>query len=105
MNTETANLTPEQSEDWKYHSTWYLGNGWAGDEARRLAWQDLCKKYPDPSDRRYPSAEQFLETLERSYHGGWLVAGFDSSTIRAKGCKKLGEVVDSLPFSQRLSQW
>ena len=46
MDSAVAKLPPEQSEDWGYYLNWYLSNGWVGDEAQRLAWRDLIKKYP-----------------------------------------------------------
>jgi len=53
MNTETK-LTPEQSAEWGYFVRWYGDNGWEGEEGRRLAWQDLCQKYPDLANATMP---------------------------------------------------
>jgi hypothetical protein len=46
VDSDVAKLAPEESEDWRYYLNWYLSNGWVGDEAQRLAWRDLIKKYP-----------------------------------------------------------
>ena len=31
MDIDTADLTPEQVEDWEYYLRWYRDNGWEGD--------------------------------------------------------------------------
>lgn len=46
VDIDVAKLAPEQSQDWEYYLNWYRNNGWVGDEAERLAWRDLIKKYP-----------------------------------------------------------
>ena len=53
MNT-VANLTPEQSQEWKSYVQWYSTNGWEGEEGRRLAWIDLVRKYPDLTGQAPP---------------------------------------------------
>lgn len=53
MNTETK-LTTEQSAEWNYYVQWYGNNGWEGEEGRRLAWQDLCRKYPELASGSMP---------------------------------------------------
>ncbi len=53
MNTETK-LTPEQSSEWNYYVRWYGNNGWESEEGRRLAWQDLCRKYPELASGSIP---------------------------------------------------
>jgi hypothetical protein len=53
MNTETK-LSPEQSADWDYYVQWYGNNGWEGEEGHRLAWLDLCRKYPELASASIP---------------------------------------------------
>jgi hypothetical protein len=45
MQIELDNLTAQERIDWEYFLKWYNDNGWVGDDARRLAWTDLQKKY------------------------------------------------------------
>ena len=45
MQIELDNLTAQERIDWESFLQWYNDNGWVGDEARRLAWVDLQRKY------------------------------------------------------------
>ncbi len=45
MQIELDNLTAQERIDWEAFVKWHNDNGWVGDEARRLAWADLQKKY------------------------------------------------------------
>jgi hypothetical protein len=45
MQIELDNLTAQERIDWEDSLKWYNDNGWAGDEARRLAWTDLQRKH------------------------------------------------------------
>lgn len=45
MQIELDNLTAQERIDWEDSLKWYSDNGWAGDEARRLAWTDLQRKH------------------------------------------------------------
>lgn len=45
MLIELHNLTAMEHADWEQFLAWYNQNGWTGDEARRLAWADLQRKY------------------------------------------------------------
>ena len=55
-NTDGTKLTAKQSEDWEYYKRWYSSNRWEGDESRRLAWHDLCRKYSELQNRGVPES-------------------------------------------------